>query len=235
MKLSPPSSVPELRRILGMINYVGKFLPDLSSVLQPLNDLLKASRAWVWDQAEKRVFEKVKQMMSTTPVLAFNDPNRRTIVNEDASSYGLGGVLLQEDENKSLRPVAFCSRSLTSLERNYAQIEEECLAAVWACQKFYRYLSGLQSFRLRTDHKPLVPLINQQSLDKVPFRCQRLLMRLRRFSAIAEYIPGKDLILADALSRSPLESEVNNGHDEEVQVFVDMIEPDRRQKESFRR
>ena len=75
-----------------MVNYLGKFLPDLSSVLKPLNDLLKASSAWVWDQAQEQAFEKVKQMMSTTPVLAFYDPKLRAVVSVDASSQGRIGL-----------------------------------------------------------------------------------------------------------------------------------------------
>ena len=136
-------------------------------------------------------------------------------------SYGLGGVLLQL-HGETWRPVAYCSRTLNMAECRYAQIEKELLAATWTCEKFAKYLVGLPAFTLQTDHKPLIPLINKADIDATPIRCQRLLMRLMRFNARAEYIPGKQLEVADTLSRSPIDSSEQE-LSEEIKAYVDAV------------
>lgn len=221
--LEAPKDVSELRRVIGMINYLGRFLPELSSTMKPMTDLLKSDQVWAWTPMQEHAFNNVKQKLTETPILNFYDAKRPTVVSADASSFGLGAALFQRDDNDELRPITFCSRTLTTAEVKYAQIEKECLASVWACEKFARYLVGLENFRLLTDHKPLVPLINTQDLDRTPLRCQRLLMRLRRFNPVAEHVPGKLLVVPDTLSRSPMKLQQDSS-DNDVEVFVNSVE-----------
>ena len=134
------------------------------------------------------------------PILALYDPCLDTIVS--ASSYGLGAVLTEKQPDGSCRPVVYASRSLTSTEQCYAQIEKEALALTWACEQFEGYLLGMQ-FHLHTDYKPLVPILSSKSLDALPACVQRFRMRLMRYHFTISHVPRKDLHIADTLSRAP--------------------------------
>ena len=202
--MPPPENVHELRTLLGVINFLTRFVPNAQTVLGPMHDLLKKDVTWVWDHPQQKAFKDIKQKIAEAGVLAYFDTKLETLVSADASSYGIGGCLMQKGQDGELRPVAFCSRRLTSAESRYAQIEKEYLAAAWACEKFHGYLYGLQRFSLLTDHKPLVPLINSRNIADAPLRCQRLLMRLAAYAGDAIYTPGKQLIIADLLSRKPV-------------------------------
>lgn len=220
--MEPPQNVTEMRRFMGMANQLGKFSPRLAELSQPLRELLSTKRAWMWGPHQEQAFSQVKAELTQPTVLTLYDPRASIKVSADASSYGLGAVLLQQT-NDSWRPVAYASRSLTETERRYAQIEKEALAVTWACEKFTDYLLGCK-FQIETDHKPLVPLLTTKHLDNLPPRVLRFRLRLAKFDYSVQHVPGKLLYTADALSRAPTDSEdPSQSLEEEVEVFIEGV------------
>ena len=107
----------------------------------------------------------------------------------DASSYRLGAVLLQEQTNGDIKPVAYISQSLSPVEERYAQIEKEALAFTWACECFSDFLIAID-FCIHTDHKPLVPLFTTKHLEELPVRIQRFRIHMLRFHFSIIHVPG---------------------------------------------
>ena len=107
---------------LGMVNQMGKFSPNLAESTQPLRELLIKTNQWVWGEPQQRAFTRIKEALTSSPVLALFDPNLDTIISADASSFGLGAVMMQRQPTGDLKPVAYISRSTTSTEQKYAQI-----------------------------------------------------------------------------------------------------------------
>ena len=201
--MKQPSNVPELRRFLGMVNQLGKFSPNIAEFTKPLRDLLSTKNSWMWGTSQTDAFNKIKDELTSPPVLAWYNPAGETKLTADASAYGLGAVLLQKYENE-WKPVAYASRSMTEAETRYAQIEKEALATTWACERFTNYILG-QQIQIETDHKPLVPLLSTKHLDDLPPRILRFRLRLMRFDYTISHVPGKLLYMADTLSRAPQE------------------------------
>ena len=223
-EMAEPTNVSELRSFLGMVNQLGKFVPQLAEKDKALRDLLSKKNCWVWGADQVRAFNRLKRELSSTPVLALYNPNKVTKVSADASSYGLGAVLLQKWSDV-WRPVAYASRSLTAVEQRYAQVEKEALALTWACERFRDFLLG-QHFELETDHKPLLSLLGAQALDTLPPRIQRFRMRLMGYSYTISHVAGKTLLTADTLSRAPLHAEttrVDNEFMESTNIYVDNV------------
>uniref|UniRef100_A0A5S6QFE8 RNA-directed DNA polymerase n=1 Tax=Trichuris muris TaxID=70415 RepID=A0A5S6QFE8_TRIMR len=219
--MPPPVDVQGVRRFNGMINHVGRFIDKLADKMKPLRDLLKEGVDFVWGQPQQRAFEQLKNDLLQCTQLALFDPAGKTIVSADASQNGLGAVLLQETSEGKRRPVAFASRCLTDTEQRYAQIEKEAYAVTWACERFYMFLVG-KKFHVETDHRPLVALFSAKCLDDLPPRIQRFRMRLMRFNFSISYVPGKQLITADALSRAPVSqpSEMDEDLASEISTYA---------------
>ena len=199
-----PQNVSDVRRFLGMENQSGKFSSDVSTLSQPLREVLSKGRAWTWDHLQQTAFATIKSALCQDSCLLLYDLLRETKLSANASSYGVGALLFQRTSpDQPWRPVSCASRSLTPVEKNYAQIEKEALALTWGASCFETYLLGMPLFLIETDHKPLVPLLSTKRLHDLPARILRFRLRLARFNFQIIHVPGSYLSSSDALSRAP--------------------------------
>ena len=142
-EMTAPTDKQQLQSFLGMVNYMGTFIPNLSHHTEPLRAMLKKDNVFHWEDQQTRSFQQVKTLIAkanTTP-LRYYDRNLPVTVQADASLRGLGACLIQKHKEKD-QPIAFASKSLTDAETRYANIEQELLAIVFACQRFSTYLLG---------------------------------------------------------------------------------------------
>ena len=157
-----PRNVQELRLFLGLLNYYGKFIPNLATILHPLNQLLRHGYQWKWTSSDcSQAFLQAKDMLTSSKVLAHFDPAFAIKLAADASAYEVGAVIAHVQPDGSERPIAFASQTLAPSERNYAQIKE-ALALVFGVKKFHQYLYG-RKFSLVTDHKPLMAILGPKN------------------------------------------------------------------------
>ncbi|XP_054723301.1 uncharacterized protein K02A2.6-like [Uloborus diversus] len=197
-----PTNKKELQRILGMINYLRQFIPQVSTLTAPLRELLKQDTNWQWFPAHAAALSKLKEKIVSAPVLSIFDSSKSIVIQADSSKDGLGCCLLQEG-----RPVAFASRSLTNAEKGYAQIEKEFLSIVFATNKFHYLIYG-RPVEVLTDHKPLVSIMSKNVAHVMSPRLQRMKIKLLRYQLNLKYLPGKNMYIADLLSRSFLSEPV---------------------------
>lgn len=194
-KFPVPQNKTELQRFLGMINYLGKFIPNLSTITEPLRVLLEKDTDFSWEKRQHESFQKLKDLVARAPVLKYYDVSAPVLLSVDASSFALGACIMQEGH-----PVAYAARSLTKSEKNYAQIEKELLAIVFGVERFHSYLYGKDNIVVETDHKPLEAIF-RKPLASTPLRLQRMLLRLQKYCIEVKYKKGTEMYVADALSR----------------------------------
>lgn len=210
-QIPTPENKQALMRFMGMIQYLAKFIPNMAEVSAPLRKLLESDVDWHWEDGQVRSFEKLKSLLTHAPTLKFYDVQKPVTLSVDASSEGIGAVLMQEG-----KPVAYGSRALSDAQRRYAQIEKELLAIVYGCEKFHQYVYG-KDILVESDHKPLEAIF-KKALYQAPSRLQRMLLRLQRYSLNIVYKPGKEMHIADALSRAFLNEQTEDLLGEELEV-----------------
>ena len=203
-----PLSKKALQRYLGMVQYLAKFCPQLSSIVKPLRLLTHDDSKFVWSEIHQEALEQSKALITRSPTLQYYDSEKPVVLQVDASEDGLGGALLQEDSNNNLQPVAYTSCSLNQTEINYAQIEKECLAICAAFNKWDQWLYGQYNITVHSDHQPLETIF-KRPLNKAPRRLQKMIMRLQRYHFKVIYKKGSSLHIADTLSRAALPTPTN--------------------------
>ncbi|XP_063897445.1 uncharacterized protein K02A2.6-like [Helicoverpa armigera] len=199
---SAPTNRETLRAFLGLYNFYEKFLPDKSTVLEPLYRLLESKRPWRWGEKEQEAFVEAKRLLSSERTLVGYDLQKELLLICDSSEYGLGAIIAHVMDDGSERPVMMASRTLQPHERRYGQIDKEALAIIFGVTKFHEFLAG-RRFSIVTDHKPLVGLFNPAKPipDQISPRMLRWSLKLSSYNYSIKYRPGKLIGNADALSR----------------------------------
>ncbi|GMF56288.1 unnamed protein product [Phytophthora fragariaefolia] len=195
-----PVSQKDLRKWLGLANYLHKYSANYVDMARPLTNLLKKDAVWSWTSEAQQAFEAIKSSLQSAPILALPDEDRPFSVVCDASDFAIGCALLQADAEGRERLVSFQSRQLKAAEKNYPVHDKELLAMKYALDKFRVHLLGQKHFVIYTDHASL------RTATPSPHLSQRMawwLLFFAEYNFTVEYKPGKQNVLADALSRRP--------------------------------
>lgn len=188
-----PKNKAQVQSFFGLANFYRQFVKNFAQVAEPLNALLRKGVRFVWTEACEEAFQTMKGQLARSDILAFPDFSKEFVVSTDASAVAMGAVLANADG----RPVHFASRIFRKAELNYSTIEKELKAICFATEVFRPYLLG-NKFVLKTDHAPLKWLFG---MAKPSSRLTKFRLELEPFSFDVEHVPGKDNVVADALSR----------------------------------
>lgn len=192
-----PKNVHNIRSFLGICNYYRRFIKDFAKIASPLTNLLRKDVNFLWSENCNHAFEKLKQALTSAPVLAFPDMNKEFILTSDASGTAIGYILSQKDKDGAEHPISFGGRSLKDGERKFHITELECLAMLEGIKAFHPYLAN-RHFTAITDHSALKWL---QSIKMSTGRLARWAVLFQGYTFTVLHRPGKKNQNADTLSR----------------------------------
>lgn len=198
-----PKTIKELRRFLGMMNFCRRFIPNAASIQAPLNSLLagpkvKSSHPIDWTTELQGAFDDCKNSIAQATLLAHPDSSAELAIQTDASDVAIGAVL-QQRKGDIWQPLSFFSRKLNSAQRKYSPYDRELLS-IYEAIRYFRYMVEARTFSIYTDHKPITFAFSTRR-DKCSPRQFRYLDYIGQFTTDIRYVPGKENIVADTLSR----------------------------------
>jgi len=181
---SPPQNASDVKSLLGMTQYVSRFIPNYATITASLRFLTRQDTPWKWEQEEQKAVEELKEALIGGEVISYFDPQKQTEIIVDASPVGVGGLLVQEG-----KVLSYASRALSDVEGRYSQIEREMLAVVCTAEHFHLYVYGAH-FTIITDHKPLIGIFSNHKQASAGIERWKLLLMPYHCNLI--YRPGKD-------------------------------------------
>lgn len=193
-----PTSHSDVQSFIGLVNYYRRMIRNMAAISAPLTDVMSSAEKFTWGEPQEQAFIKLKEALTNAPLLALPDMSLPFIVQTDASNRAIGGILMQ-DQNGTRRVIAYSAKKLSQTERNWPTHERELFGFVHAFKTWRHYLAG-SSVRVEGDHKPLTWIKTQKLLSP---KQARWLSFLEEFTYTINYIPGKQLQAADAISRRP--------------------------------
>jgi hypothetical protein len=216
------TNVHEVRQFVGLTSYFRRFIRDFATIARPLTSLTKANNPFIWEHDQEQAFQILTQRLVARPVLALYNPEAATELHTDASMHGVGGILLQYQEDGTLRPICYYSRQTTAAEQRYHSYELKTLAVVESMRRFRIYLLGT-SFTVVTDCNAVRSTMTKR--DLIP-RIGRWWLLTQEFDFNVVHRPGKKMTHVDALSRNSIQGAGIDVEDEPYILHLDLNEDD---------
>ncbi|GFS36678.1 transposon Tf2-6 polyprotein [Nephila pilipes] len=189
-----PKSKTEVRRLLGMVNFLSKFILNVSKVTAPLREIIHENVEFNWGKEQELSFVNIKELLAKAPILKVFSASEEILIQCDSSKDELGSCLIQKGQS-----VSFVSRCLTNSDKNCAQIEKKLLEIVFSFEKYHSFVYG-RKVAVQSDHKPLFAIV-KKPMHKMSSRMQRMILKLLIYDFEINYVPGNQMFLADTLSR----------------------------------
>ena len=200
--IARPRDKKQIERFAGLVNWLGRYIPHLSTKIEPINKLRRKNVQFIWGPKQEKAFKDIKKSVETADIIRHPDLNKTFFVICDASDIAAGAVLLQKYDTM-FYPVEFYSRIFDQNQRNWHVSEKEIISVVWALEKWHRYLLP-KHFHVFTDHRNLVELINMETNKVKKSKLNRWLIRIQEYDFTAHYITGAENVVADYLSRDAI-------------------------------